>query len=98
MNVHEAMVRGSIHKGALGIGGQPFWPDRPFSREERIRIGSSIDESSNSVAGTNQQRAAIIFDKTLHAVVFAWHRMEFWRIGFPSPDAVRDGRPESALG
>src|SRR5258708_6870147 len=96
--VHEAPARRSDPQTAVAVAEQPSDFELPDSGWEHIQLlRFPIDQSSDRAPIGDEECAVIPFSQTLDADRLAGQRIEFWRTGLPSPQAVRHSHPEITL-
>src|SRR5580692_11826844 len=77
----------------MAIPEQPDWVELRSGAWKRICPGFPVNELLESAARGDQESAVVALDQSLHKV---WHRIEFRRTRFPSPQPGRRSRPEIA--
>src|SRR6266571_5339723 len=95
--MHEALAQSSDPQTALATAEQSVSIELRQSAWKRIRLGFTIDESSDSAPCADQECPVVVLSQTLDAIRLPGQRVEFWRARLPAPQPVYHSRPEIAL-
>src|SRR5271163_858894 len=92
VNMQESPVRGPNPQTAIAVPEQPDRRVLPHRAWEPIRVGFSVNETTDSTSCRDQECAVDVFDLKRRVR----HRVEFWRTRLPSQQPNRPGRPKIA--